>query len=335
MLTAKVLHAAANNDWQTVFSLLEFNKQHFLRRGSFLIDFSMSAPNHPQRFRLYDFATLEGVELGVRLKLYQYGVRPSYDLEVFRFAQTHNWVQVFNTLTLNIQKNGALLDINARNPLHEEGFGLFEYAEVDDKGSELRQTLWQMGARPCYEAKAFSAAKKGDWKTVFSFFEQGLIDIHAQNSFQPLCWTFLDYAIKRGDYHAINHLMINLGVKETTYVPPVAQVQATPRSAAAVTSLPLTPSHESTPKKQSPQGQQQQQFLDTLPVRAPQSTSTNHTLPFLDAMPVQFLDNPVPPPIVFRPLAVSRPHLLLRDGTTLALPMSEREKAKIFSPHRK
>ncbi len=215
-LTECMLSAASQDDWHTVMLCLDINK----RSPKPVLDITARHNAHPERWRLFDYGLGKYIQLPIirmqKLDTYlmiKYGVMPSYDLEVFRYAKAGNWTMVFNHLTLNKIKNGRLFDIHARDEFHPQGWRLFDYAEAQDPSIVIQ--LWQYGPRPSYDIKLFQAAKTGQWDSVFYYIDNKLVDVNLVDESDPLKRTVLNHAIEQGSFEAINGLLIYRGAKET------------------------------------------------------------------------------------------------------------------------
>ncbi len=217
---------------------------------------------------------------------------------ILKAASRYDWRTVFTFLEIN--QFQPIIDFQARDLENNKGFRLFDYAERYDSDHPEDKTpmtlkLWKYGIRPSYDIKAFTAAAQGDWENVFKLIELDVIDINLENDMHPLRWTLLNYAMDQGNFNAINHLLINLQAKETTY---------------------------------DPQAQEQSDSMPCFVTPVNQKRSTIDDADFyLAGQEIRNILAQKPPMI---PKATLTMTLKLRDGSIKEIPVTEAQKRQIF-----
>lgn len=133
-----------------------------------------------------------------------------------RAAARGDWKTVFFLLQFK-----GVVDINAQDLSHPEGFRLLDYAQTEHLPPVLIQHLKQLGATPSYDIALFRFAARGDWDKVYALLHQYQIDVNLQNIMHPANWTLLDYAIDQEEIHVIHDLMINKNAKDSQTLTPM------------------------------------------------------------------------------------------------------------------
>lgn len=133
MLTGPCLNAAARSDWNTVFFLLNI-------QGAVNIDTRHN--QHAEGFRLFDYAERDdNPALNLRIKLWAFGARPSYDVKVFAAAKQGRWADVYQLLLKGLAK------INWQDQMHPKHWTLVDYAIEQDHFRVINDLLINWGGK--------------------------------------------------------------------------------------------------------------------------------------------------------------------------------------------